>query len=71
MYYSAIVIDLILRFTWVSRLSERSDWVNDIEGGVFALMLLEVVRRWIWIFFRVETEWGECHGPIFIPVQYM
>ncbi|EEQ91882.2 protein-ER retention protein [Blastomyces dermatitidis ER-3] len=57
MYYSAIVIDLILRFTWVSRLSARLDWVNDIEGGVFALMLLEVVRRWIWIFFRVETEW--------------
>lgn len=19
---------------------------------------LEVFRRWIWIFFRVETEWG-------------
>ena len=22
--------------------------------------LLEVLRRWMWIFFRVETEWGEC-----------
>lgn len=21
--------------------------------------LLEVIRRWMWIFFRVETEWGE------------
>jgi len=21
--------------------------------------LLEVFRRWIWIFFRVETEWGK------------
>lgn len=20
---------------------------------------LEVVRRWMWIFFRVETEWGQ------------
>ncbi len=20
---------------------------------------LEVVRRWMWIFFRVETEWGK------------
>lgn len=61
MYYSAIIIDLILRFTWISRLSTRLDWVNDLEGGVFVLMLLEVVRRWIWIFFRVETEWGEYH----------
>ncbi|KAK2751915.1 protein-ER retention protein [Onygenales sp. PD_40] len=57
MYYSAIVIDLILRFTWVTRLSSRLNGVNDIEGGVFVLMFLEVVRRWMWIFFRVETEW--------------
>ena len=21
--------------------------------------LLEVLRRWMWIFFRVETEWGK------------
>ena len=20
--------------------------------------VLEVFRRWVWIFFRVETEWG-------------
>ncbi len=25
--------------------------------------LMEVVRRWMWIFFRVETEWGEYYGP--------
>lgn len=22
-------------------------------------MFLEVARRWMWVFFRVETEWGE------------
>lgn len=64
MYYCAIVLDLILRFTWVTRLSTRLDRVNQAEGGVFLLQLLEVVRRWIWIFFRVETEWvRNTRGP--------
>lgn len=65
MYYTAIVVDLILRFTWLSRLTTRLDWVNDLESGVFVLMFLEVIRRWIWIFFRVETEWGE-YIPLYI-----
>lgn len=65
-YYSAIVIDLVLRFTWLSRLTTRLNWVNDLESGVFALMFLEVIRRWLWIFLRVETEWGES----FIPTEY-
>ncbi|KGY14478.1 hypothetical protein PABG_12664 [Paracoccidioides brasiliensis Pb03] len=54
MYYSVIIINLLLRFTWVSQVSSR---FYDNEGGVFILMLLEVFRRWIWIFFRIETEW--------------
>ena len=28
--------------------------------------LLEVFRRFIWIFFRVETEWGEFVFLIFL-----
>ncbi|PGH27857.1 hypothetical protein AJ80_00407 [Polytolypa hystricis UAMH7299] len=56
MYYGAIAIDLVLRFTWLSRLTTRLTWVNDLESGVFVLMVLEVARRWMWIFFRVETE---------------
>ncbi|KAG5210818.1 EXS domain-containing protein [Trichophyton interdigitale] len=63
-YYSAIVIDLVLRFTWLSRLTTRLNWVNDLESGVFALMFLEVIRRWLWIFLRVETEWvRNTRGP--------
>ncbi|EFR01861.1 ERD1 [Nannizzia gypsea CBS 118893] len=63
-YYSAIVIDLVLRFTWLSRLTTRLNWVNDLESGVFALMFLEVTRRWLWIFLRVETEWvRNTRGP--------
>jgi hypothetical protein len=62
-YYTAIAIDFVLRFTWVSRLSVRINWINDLESGVFVLMFLEVIRRWMWIFFRVETEWGESSRP--------
>jgi len=28
-----------------------------LEGGIFTMEVLEVFRRWVWIFFRVETEW--------------
>lgn len=59
MYYTAIVIDLLLRCTWSFKLSPHLDHFNDLEGGIFLMELLEVIRRWMWIFFRVETEWGE------------
>ena len=64
MYYGAIAIDLMLRCTWSFKLSPHLDHFNDLEGGIFVMELLEVLRRWMWIFFRVETEWGEFNlGP--------
>lgn len=57
LYYVAIAMDLILRCTWSLKLSPHLDHFNDLEGGIFVMELLEVLRRWIWIFFRVETEW--------------
>jgi hypothetical protein len=62
-YYAAIVVNLILRFTWVTRLSAGLDRINNFESGIFLLMFLEVARRWMWIFFRAETEWGEFRMP--------
>lgn len=59
-YYVAIVIDAVLRCTWSFKLSPHLDHFNDMEGGIFLIQVLEVLRRWIWIFFRVETEWGKC-----------
>ena len=58
MYYGAICMDLMLRCTWSFKLSPHLDHFNDLEGGIFVMELLEVLRRWIWIFFRVETECG-------------
>ncbi|KUL87244.1 hypothetical protein ZTR_03359 [Talaromyces verruculosus] len=64
MYYGVIAIDLVLRFTWLSRLSPHLDKVNNFESGIFLLLFLEIARRWIWIFFRVETEWVRSNrGP--------
>lgn len=57
LYYGAIGIDLLLRFTWSLKLSTHLDHFNDWEGGIFVLEVAEVLRRWVWIFFRVETEW--------------
>jgi hypothetical protein len=58
-YYAAIIVDGMLRCTWSFKLSPHLDHFNDLEGGIFLMEVLEVLRRWIWIFFRVETEWGE------------
>lgn len=56
-YYVAIALDFLLRCTWSLKLSPHLDHFNDLEGGIFVMELLEVLRRWVWIFFRVETEW--------------
>lgn len=56
-YYLVIALDLFLRCTWSMKLSPHLDKFTDFESGIFLIELLEVLRRWVWIFFRVETEW--------------
>ncbi|KAH7328832.1 EXS family-domain-containing protein [Stachybotrys elegans] len=55
-YYVVIAMDLVLRCTWSMKLSQHLDKFSDFESGIFLIELLEVFRRWVWIFFRVETE---------------
>ncbi len=57
LYYVAIILDILLRCTWSLKLSPHLDHFADFESGIFLMELLEVGRRWMWIFFRVETEW--------------
>ena len=59
LYYGAVVGDLALRFTWSLKLSPHLYQFSNVEGGLFTMELLEVFRRWIWLFFRVEAEWGK------------
>lgn len=56
-YYAVIALDLLLRCTWSLKLSPHLHHVVDFESSIFVIEFLEVFRRWIWIFFRVETEW--------------
>ena len=55
-YYVAIFINFVLRFTWSLKLSSHLHHVADLEVGVFLIEALEVLRRWIWVFIRVEWE---------------
>ncbi|KAI9498358.1 EXS family-domain-containing protein [Zychaea mexicana] len=55
-YFAAMVIDLILRTTWSLKLSSHL-YVKRLEGSIFMMELLEVIRRWVWVIFRMESEW--------------
>lgn len=55
-YYGAISLNFILRLTWSIKLSTHFHRAAEKEMGVFILELLEIVRRWIWVYFRVEWE---------------
>lgn len=59
LYYIAILIDLVLRFSWLSKFVPGLLWLTERECGLFVLVSLEVARRWMWVFFRTEAEWGE------------
>lgn len=45
MYYGAILIDLMLRCTWSLKLSPHLDHFNDLEGSIFIMEFLEILRR--------------------------
>ncbi|KAI5810206.1 EXS family-domain-containing protein, partial [Peziza echinospora] len=57
LYYIVILTDFCLRCTWSFKLSPHLGHVNDLEGGIYLLEVLELVRRWMWMFLRVEREW--------------
>ncbi|XP_031500520.1 uncharacterized protein LOC116264440 [Nymphaea colorata] len=55
-YFWVIGSNLILRCTWTYKLSAhlRHNYLT-----VFAITALEIVRRFQWVFFRVENEWNK------------
>lgn len=71
-YYFAILIDFCLRFIWISRILitqgefqySNSPFIifilgnlYSLEFGYFTLEFLEIIRRWIWVFIKLETEY--------------
>ncbi|KJE91535.1 EXS family protein [Capsaspora owczarzaki ATCC 30864] len=53
-YYAALALNLALRVTWSLKLSSHLHLTG--EWYIFMFEMLEVFRRFIWIFFRVEWE---------------
>ncbi|KAF7970287.1 hypothetical protein HWV62_24406 [Athelia sp. TMB] len=56
-YPLVIFLNLVLRLTWSVKLSSHLH-SNSSEGSVviFWLEMAEMVRRWMWVFLRVEWE---------------
>ncbi|KAF9585813.1 protein-ER retention protein [Lunasporangiospora selenospora] len=54
-YYFAVVLDFLLRTTWMLKVVLNIQ-IEEYDGGVFAMECLEVFRRWIWVLFRLESE---------------
>ena len=55
-YFLVVALDFILRFTWSLKLSSHLHTVHEMEAGIFLLEALEVVRRCMWVFVRLEWE---------------
>lgn len=72
-YYVAIFIDFLLRFTWSLKLSSHLHIIHQLEGGVFLMEVLEVMRRWLWIFFRLESayvDYIDKKGGVYSMVEF-
>lgn len=54
-YYAAIVVDIVLRFQWVFY-AFFSNQIQQSAVTSFAIAVAELVRRFIWFFFRLENE---------------
>jgi len=53
-YYVAIVLDFLLRVLWSFKLSVHLHLSQ--EGLTFVLEICEVLRRFLWLFFRIEWQ---------------
>jgi len=62
-YYLAIIEDLALRFAWSLKLSLGLQLQANVNLLYTALAALEILRRFVWNFFRVEYE----HVKITLP----
>lgn len=57
-YYCAIIEDVILRFAWTIQISITTTTSLPHSGDIIATVFapLEVFRRFVWNFFRLENE---------------
>lgn len=51
-----LLINFILRMTWSIKLSSHLHSKSDGTYTIFFVEIAEIVRRWLWVFIRVEWE---------------
>ena len=52
-YYALIAVNLALRISWTYKLSAH---LRHLKWFVFAMTALEILRRFLWSFVRIENE---------------
>ena len=55
-YPFTVLANLVLRLTWSVKLSPHLHSHSEGSGVIFWTEVAELVRRWIWVFLRVEWE---------------
>lgn len=60
-YPFVIVADLVLRLTWSVKLSSHLHSYSEGDFMIFCFEFAELLRRWMWLFIRVE--WEIVKGP--------
>lgn len=55
-YPLLVFFNLVLRMTWSIKLSSHLYSVTDGSAGIFWLEVAEILRRWLWVFLRLEWE---------------
>nr|GAT60534.1 protein-er retention protein [Mycena chlorophos] len=55
-YPLVIFLNLVLRLTWSIKLSSHLHSKSEGSVAIFWLEMAEVLRRWLWVFVRVEWE---------------
>ena len=61
-YYAAIAINTTLRLAWILKCITFGQ--AGSEGLDIFLIIAEMFRRWVWVFFRLEREWFVVNPPI-------
>ncbi|KAJ7045683.1 EXS family-domain-containing protein [Mycena alexandri] len=64
-YPLLVFLNLVLRLTWSIKLSSHLHSKTEGSVAIFWLEMAEVLRRWMWVFLRVEWEVIKKmqHGP--------
>jgi hypothetical protein len=52
-YFVLIAVNFVLRIMWTYKLSSH---LRHLRSFVFGMTLLEIVRRFLWSFVRIENE---------------